>query len=99
MVEKLSQRVVEEWVSETTGSFTYADICSELGIAPDSPNRDYLREVIKRLRDSRVVAYVDGARHGVFRRVERERQRMNLSQANPKDQLPLRWPFGIGRLG
>jgi len=94
---ELPQRVVEEWINETERPFTYADICSELGIAPDSPNRDYLREILKRLRKAGVVAYADGARHGVFRRKDTERQRMNLSQANPKLQLSIRWPFELER--
>lgn len=93
----LPQRIVEDWIKETTGTFTYADICNELGIAPDSPNREYLRGILKRLREARLVTYVDGTRHGVFRRIDTERQRMNLTQANPKLQLQLRWPFGLER--
>lgn len=92
---ELPQRLVEEWIDETVGPFIYKDICEELGIAPDSPNRDYLRVILKRLRRAKVVSYVDGTRHGVMRRVDTERQRMNLLEANPKSQLPLKWPFGL----
>ncbi len=94
---ELPQHLVEEWIGEASGVFTYGDICKELGIAPDSPNRDYLRTILKRLRKTQLITYVDGARHGVFRRVDRDRNRMNLSQANPKSQLSLKWPFGLER--
>lgn len=92
-MEKLTQEIVEEWVKETSGHFTKRDIWDDLDIGP-GPNRDYLRTILKRFRDAKLIAYVDG-RHGVYRLLDVELERMSLIRANPKNVLAIKWPFGL----
>ena len=94
-MKKLTQEIVEEWVREASGLFTKRDIWEDLDIGP-GPNRDYLRTVLKRLRDAKLIAYVDG-RHGAYRLLDVELERMSLARANPKNVLPIKWPFELER--
>ena len=92
-MEKLTQEVVEEWVRETSGTFTKRDICEDLDIGL-GPNGDYLRTILKRFRDIKLIAYVDG-RHGAYRLLDVELERMSLTRANPKNVLHIKWPFNL----
>ena len=92
-MDKLTQETIEEWVQESCGLFTKRDIWDDLDIGP-GPNRDYLRTILKRLRDTNVIAYADGT-HGKYRLLDGELERMSLARADPKNVVPLKWPFEI----
>lgn len=93
-MEKLTQAIVEVWISETTGRFNSATICEELSIAPDL--KDYLRTILKRCRDKNFITPIPG-RHGWYRYVDTKAVRMDLVNANPQNTLNIKWPFGIER--
>lgn len=94
-MEKLTQEVVEGWVRETSGVFSKRDIWDDLDI--DSyENKAHLRTILKRLREIKLIAYSDGS-HGKYRLLDTELEPMSLTRANPKNVLPIKWPFGLER--
>ena len=94
-MDKLTQEIVEEWIKETSGTFTKRDIWEELDIG-SSANKDNLRKILQRLRESKLIAYVNG-RHGTYRLLDTELEQMSLTRANPKNVLPIKWPFELER--
>ena len=92
-MEELKRDIVEEWINETTGVFTSRQIWDELDIT-SSKNKDNLRQILKRLREDKVIAYVDG-QHGRYRLLDADMEKMELGKANPLDTLAIKFPFGI----
>jgi len=91
---KLERPIVEGWVRQATGSFTYRDLFAELDIG-EVENRDYARVLMKRFCEEKIIRAIDG-RHGTFRLIDTEAPVLNWKNAKDYKGLDdLKWPFGL----
>ena len=89
MPERLSQAIIEQWVSLTKGQFNVRDIWNEIGI--DSPeNKNYLRKILSRIPN---VQQVDKG-FGNYRVVDSQATKINWEDADPNNTVDLLFPFG-----
>jgi len=95
MPEKLTQSLVERWVSLMSGVFSLRDLRQEYGIEEDE-NKAYLRVVMGRLAEQGIV--VPLGKDGTYRKIDSERKPMDWQGADPKKTIPLKFPFGLGAL-
>jgi len=92
MSEKLSQSLVERWISLMTGTFTLAALRREYGVESEE-NKAYLRVVMGRLVEQGIL--VSLGKDGTYRKVDSDAKPMDWQSADPKKTLPLKFPFGI----
>lgn len=92
MPRQLTQSVIEEWVALATGQFHVRDIWGELGIET-LENKQHLRVILKRLKEKGIVIPV--GRDGTYRKVDSFVEPIDWQSADPKNIVPLKFPFGI----
>lgn len=91
MFSQLKSSVIQEWLKLVKGSFDVRDIWNEIGI--ESPeNRQHLRVILFRLEEKGMVVSLGG---GKYKKVDTEAKPIDWQSANPKNVVPLVFPFGI----
>ena len=89
----LSQRI-ENFVTDTTGWFSYEEIDKELGLTEprDKINR---RQIMKRLKDDGIIE-AHPRNNKLFRYVKVAVRLVDFKAAGKKTPLAIKYPFGIG---
>jgi hypothetical protein len=92
-VTKSRAEVIEEWVKETTGWFSYEDIDKEFNIKTESEKLNR-RVIIKRLRDSGTIE--DHPKNNkLYRHVNVSVRLVDFKAAGRRSPLAIKYPFGI----
>jgi hypothetical protein len=92
VTKKLSERV-EEWITETTGWFSYEECDKEIGIrdADDKTNR---RKIFQRLKEAGKIE-AHPKQNKLFRYLNVTVRLIDFKSATTNKNLAVRYPFGI----
>lgn len=93
MPEAITRKVLEEWVKQTTGIFSYRDIFEEVGIT-DPLNRQNTYVFIHRLCEQKIIRSING-KHGTFRLLDKDAPVLNWKGVEDFVGLDIHWPFGL----
>lgn len=92
-VKELTSDIVKNWVSMATGPFSLQDMWREIDIVtPEGKNT--LRVTMHRLCNDGIVERVNN-RDGVFRPIDGKVVKMDWKHADPKNTVPLLFPFEL----
>lgn len=91
MAYKLSQAVIEQWISLTSGTFSVRDIWAELDIV-ESENRQYLRVILNRLEEKGVIRKTNA---GLYRKLDIELRAIKWQNVDPSKTVAIHLPFGV----
>ncbi len=92
MPQKLTQDIIEQWLTLVSGSFSVRDIWVELDIASPE-NKSHLRVCLYRLEQKGIIAKT--SRDGLYRKVDLTAKPIDWQAADPGQVLPIKLPFGI----
>lgn len=84
---------VERWVSVTDGDFSVTDCYKAVQSVTGVTNRDTVRQILKRLKDTGAIEKV-GSKDGVYRRIENQCDDIDFLNA-PSSEFDIRYPFEI----
>jgi len=93
LIQKLSKEIVLNWIRLAAGeSFSNRDIHEGLDIGTPE-GKTHLRVILKRLKDDGVIAF--DTKHVRYRLVEFDAPIQYWKRANPKNIVPIKWPFEL----
>uniref|UniRef100_A0A6H2A3F4 Uncharacterized protein n=1 Tax=viral metagenome TaxID=1070528 RepID=A0A6H2A3F4_9ZZZZ len=96
MAEKLTQGIVQEWMSQTGGRYvSIANMRSGMDIQ-QSDNVSTLHKSLQRLSKMGILKH-HPIKYGYYRYVDVNAEKMDLVTANPLDIVPIKFPFGVER--
>ncbi|GAI43216.1 unnamed protein product, partial [marine sediment metagenome] len=95
-MDKPTKTAIEEWVRGTTGVFSLTNIYNELCILSPE-NKHYLRTIMRRLVQAKVLKVPPGKRDGLYCLVDDEAPEEHWQSAD-KMSVPLRFPFELEKL-
>lgn len=93
MPEAITRKVIEDWVRQTTGVFSYKDMFDEVGIT-DPLNRQNTYVFIHRLCEQKVIRSING-KHGTFRLLDKDAPVLNWKGVEDFVGLDIHWPFKL----
>lgn len=92
VTKSLAERI-EEWVSETTGWFSYEECDKEVGIR-DMPDKDNRRQIFKRLKEAGKLEN-HPKNNKLWRWVNIAVRLIDFKSATKRAPLAVKYPFGI----
>ncbi len=92
MAKELTQAVIEQWVSLSTGTFNVKDIWSELAIITPE-GKQHLRVILSRLEHQGIITKT--LKDGSYRKISKTAKIMDWQSADPSKTLELPLPFDI----
>jgi len=93
MPEKITREVIENWVRQTTGVFSYQDMFREIPIN-DPANRQNAYVYMSRICKDKVTKTING-KHGTFRLIDRDAPILNWKGVSDFEGLEIHWPFKL----
>lgn len=91
MAERITQSIVEQWLTLVSGTFRVSDIWEEIGIQTPE-NKKHLRTILNRIEDTGLIVK---AGYRLYRKVDQETRLIDWQSADPDKTVPLQLPFDI----